>query len=56
MFNKIFNSTTIPKINLLVTSTGLSFQVFILNPWHSKISNQITNLENAVSSKKLRNT
>ena len=46
MFNKILNSSNIPKLNLLVAITGLSFQVFILNPWHSKINNQLEQLQN----------
>lgn len=50
MFNKLFNSSNIPKINLLVTTSGLLCQIFVLNPCQVKISNQINNLEKKINS------
>lgn len=31
--------------SLVISSFGVGFQVFILNPWHKKISLQINNLQ-----------
>jgi hypothetical protein len=49
MFNKVFNSSNIPKLNLLVTTSGLLCQIFVLNPHQVKISNQINNLEKKIN-------
>ncbi len=45
MFNKIFNSQNLVKINFLIGFSSFSFQIFILNPKQNQISKQIVNLE-----------
>ena len=37
-------------INLSIGTTALTFQVFVLNPWHKKISKQIDQLPAKIKS------
>ena len=48
MLNKLKNLFTIQKISLAVSIYGVSFQLFVLNPWHKQISNQLNLLENKI--------
>lgn len=45
MLKNFFNSQNIVKFNFLISMSSFSFQIYILNPWHKKISKQIENLE-----------
>lgn len=43
----------LPLINCFIASSALTFQVAVLNPWHSKISKQIHELEKKIESKNI---
>lgn len=43
----------ISKISLFMSSCALTFQIIVLNPWHSKISKQILRLEQEIKNKKI---
>lgn len=53
MLNKLKNLFTLQRTSLAVSVFGVSFQLFVLNPWHKQISNQLNSLENKI--KKLEN-
>ena len=48
MLNKLKNLFTIQKISLAVSIYGVSFQLFVLNPWHKQISTQLSLLGNKI--------
>lgn len=48
MYKNLFSRLNIPKINLLVGTSALIFQITVLNPWHNKISIQINRLEDKI--------
>ncbi len=52
MFNKLFTTNSIPKINLFIGSVALFFQTSVLFPWHNDISKQINKLESEILSLK----
>lgn len=54
MLNKLKNLFTLQRTSLAVGVLGVSLQLFVLNPWHSKISIQLNSLENKIN--KLENT
>jgi hypothetical protein len=37
------------RTSLAVGMFGVSFQIFVLNPWHEKISIQLNSLENKIN-------
>lgn len=41
--------TNLPLINFFVSSTALTFQITILNPWHSTISKQFNELNKKIT-------
>jgi len=49
MLNRLKNLFTLQKTSLVVGVFGVSFQLFVLNPWHSKISIQLNSLENKIT-------
>jgi hypothetical protein len=38
----------LPLINLLVGSTGLTFQISVLYPWHNNLEKKIIKLEQKI--------
>lgn len=57
MLNKFKNLFTLQRTSLAVGVLGVSLQLFVLNPWHSKISIQLNSLENKIGKiGKLENT
>lgn len=48
MLNKLKNLFTTQRTNLVVGVLGVSLQLFVLNPWHSKINIQLNSLENKI--------
>jgi len=48
MLNKLKNLFTIQRTSLAVSVFGISFQLFILNPWNKQISNQLNLLDNKI--------
>jgi|LakMenEpi03Aug12_release.lakeMendotaPanAssembly.Ray.scaffolds.fasta_scaffold3475668_2 hypothetical protein len=44
----------LPLINFFIGSTALTFQITILNPWHSTISKQINELQNQIQSNQIQ--
>lgn len=44
----------ISYFSLFISSTSLCVQLFILNPWHSHISKQVTRLENKIDKMVIR--
>lgn len=48
MLNKLKNLFTTQRTNLVVGVLGVSLQLFVLNPWHRKISIQLNSLENKI--------
>lgn len=48
MLNKFKKLFTIPRMSLTISIFSLSFQLFILNPWNKKISNQLNLLDNKI--------
>lgn len=54
MLNRLKNLFTLQRTSLAVGVLGVSLQLFVLNPWHSKISIQLNSLENKIN--KLENT
>lgn len=48
MLNKLKNLFTIQRTSLIVGVFGVSFQLFILNPWNKQISNQLNLLDNKI--------
>jgi hypothetical protein len=55
MFRNLFNQNNIPKINCLIGLTTLSFQLLILNPWHSHISEQISSIKDEINRTNIKN-
>ncbi len=49
MIKKFLNFMNLQRISLAISTFGVSFQVFVLNPWHSKISLQLGSLENKMN-------
>lgn len=48
MLNRLKNLFTTQRTNLVLGVLGISLQLFVLNPWHSKISIQLNSLENKI--------
>jgi len=49
MIKRFLNLINLQRTSLAVGIFGVSFQVFILNPWHNKISLQLNSLENKIN-------
>ncbi len=49
MIKKFFNFMNLQRTSLAISTFGVSFQVFVLNPWHSKISLQLNSFENKIN-------
>ena len=44
----------ISYFSLFISSSSLIFQLYVLNPWHFKISNQVTKLEKKIDNLVIR--
>jgi len=44
MIKNFFSQLNLQKTSLAVGIFGVSFQIFILNPWHNKISIQLNKI------------
>ena len=45
-------SNNLPIINFCVSSTALSFQMFVLNPWHKRINSELNSLKKVIEKNK----
>ncbi len=49
MIHKFLSLMNLQRTSLAVGMFGVSFQIFVLNPWHEKISIQLNSLENKIN-------
>ena len=49
MIKKFKNLMNFQRTSLAISIFGISFQAFVLNPWHNKISIQLNSLENKMN-------
>lgn len=51
MINKFKQTffSNLPLINFCISFSALTFQITVLNPWHSKISKQIKIMDNKIT-------
>jgi len=49
MIKKFINLMNLQRTSLAIGIFGISFQVFVLNPWHNKIFIQLNSLENKIN-------
>lgn len=54
MINKFKNLFNLQRISLAISTFGVSFQVFVLNPWHNKISLQLNSLEHKINQNQIQ--
>lgn len=53
MIKNFFNFISWQKASFALSTFGLGFQIFILNPWQKKISSQLSDIEKKIKYKDL---